>query len=168
MGRQEFSRRVGRDPKDTISNTIKESYTHSYYCQIVVNFKVKAFVRYFYQIFIFSPIDSPAKTMKNTSYFIKKALFVLEIIKFLYFHPSLFFFHCFRRWSKINLKVYDTINCLNKNSITHFVWYLEKEKGVTLKLCPQMEYQIKNIFMEKSCRKYAAKASPRPVYNFGK
>ena len=36
--------------------------------------------------------------------------------------------HCFRAWSKINLKVYDAINCLNKNSITHFVWYLEKEK----------------------------------------
>ena len=36
--------------------------------------------------------------------------------------------HCFRRWSKINLKVYDVINCLNKNLITHFVWYLEKEK----------------------------------------
>ena len=31
-----------------------------------------------------------------------------------------------------------------------------------------MEYQIKNIFMEKSCRKYAAKASPGPQYNFGK
>ena len=36
--------------------------------------------------------------------------------------------HCFRGWSKINLKVYDIINCLNKNLITHFVWYLEKEK----------------------------------------
>ena len=31
-----------------------------------------------------------------------------------------------------------------------------------------MEYQIKNIFMEKLCRKYAAKASPRPLYNFDK
>ena len=29
-----------------------------------------------------------------------------------------------------------------------------------------MEYQIKNIFIEKSCKKYAAKASPRPLYNF--
>ena len=28
----------------------------------------------------------------------------------------------------INLKVYDIINCLNKNSITHFFWYLGKEK----------------------------------------
>ena len=36
--------------------------------------------------------------------------------------------HCFRGWSKINLKVYDVINCLNKNLKTHFVWYLKKEK----------------------------------------
>ena len=35
--------------------------------------------------------------------------------------------HCFRSWLKKNLKVYDVINCLNKNLITHFVWYLEKE-----------------------------------------
>ena len=43
---------------------------------------------------------------------------------------SIFFFvnHCFSGWSKINLKVYDVINFLNKNLITHFVWYLEKEK----------------------------------------
>ena len=30
-----------------------------------------------------------------------------------------------------------------------------------------MEYQIKNLFIEKSRRKCAAKASPRPLYNFG-
>ena len=35
--------------------------------------------------------------------------------------------HCFRGWSKINLKVY-VIHFLNKNLITHFVWYLEKGK----------------------------------------
>ena len=34
--------------------------------------------------------------------------------------------HCFRRWSKINLKGYDVINCLNKNLVTHFVWYLKR------------------------------------------
>ena len=39
---------------------------------------------------------------------------------------------------------------------------------MTLKLCPQIEYQIKNIFLEKSCRKWAEIASPRPLYNFGK
>ena len=31
-----------------------------------------------------------------------------------------------------------------------------------------MEYQLKNIFIEKLFKKYAAKASPRPLYNFGK
>ena len=33
-----------------------------------------------------------------------------------------------RAWSKINLKVYDVIKCLNKDLITHFVWYFEKVK----------------------------------------
>ena len=41
------------------------------------------------------------------------------------FHPVS---HCFRDCSKINLKGYDVINCLNKNLMTQFVWYLEKEK----------------------------------------
>ena len=41
----------------------------------------------FYQIFIFSPNDSPLKTMKNVFYFIQKALSILEIFKFLYFFP---------------------------------------------------------------------------------
>ena len=36
--------------------------------------------------------------------------------------------HCLRRWLQINLKVHNVVNCLNKNSITHFVWYLGKEK----------------------------------------
>ena len=48
------------------------------------------------------------------------------------FPPSPLFLavsHCFRGWSKINLKDYDVINCLNKNLIPHFVWYLEKEKS---------------------------------------
>ena len=36
--------------------------------------------------------------------------------------------YCFRCCLKINVKVYDVINCLNKNLITYFVWYLEKEK----------------------------------------
>ena len=35
--------------------------------------------------------------------------------------------HCCGGWFKKNLKVYDVINSLNKNLLTHFVWYLEKE-----------------------------------------
>ena len=40
----------------------------------------------------------------------------------------------FRGWSKINLKVFDIINCLNKNLITYFVWYLEKENSYDIEI----------------------------------
>ena len=58
--------------------------------------------------------------------------------------------HCFRAWSKINFKVYDVINCQNKNLITHLVWYLGKKKGITMKLCP----------WEKSCQNCALVPDP--------
>ena len=47
------------------------------------NLVLKLVSAIFYQIFIFSPNDSPLKTIKNVFYFVKKALFVLEIFKFL-------------------------------------------------------------------------------------
>ena len=52
------------------------------------------------------------------------------IIQIFYFCLPLFFSirHCFRGWWKINLKVCDIINCLNKNLITHSGWYLKKER----------------------------------------
>ena len=58
---------------------------------LVQRFLFKACVRYFLSNFYFSPNDSPSKTMKNVFYFIEKALFVLEIFKFLYFRLPLFF-----------------------------------------------------------------------------
>ena len=42
------------------------------------------------------------------------------------------------------------------------------KEGVALKLWPLIQYQITNILVEKSCRKYAPKASPRPLIYFGK
>ena len=38
-----------------------------------------------------SPNDSPSETMKDDFYFILKALFVIKIFNFLYFHLPLFF-----------------------------------------------------------------------------
>ena len=35
---------------------------------------------------------------------------------------------------------------------------------MTLKLCPLIEYNIRNIFMEKSNREGAPKAGPRPFF----
>ena len=56
-----------------------------------VYYILKACVCYSLSIFIFTPNDSPLKTMKNTFYFIKKTLFILEIFKFSYFPPPFFF-----------------------------------------------------------------------------
>ena len=94
---------------------------------------IKACICYFLTNFYLSPNDSPSETVEDVFYFIEKALFVLKIFNQIFVFPSSPHFlpvsHCFRGWSKINLKVYDVINCLNKNLITHFVWYLEKEKS---------------------------------------
>ena len=67
----------------------------------------------------------------NMFLFYRKGSFLSGDFQIFVFPPSLLFIHvshCLRAWSKINHKVYDVINCLNKNLITHFVWYLEKEK----------------------------------------
>ena len=39
-------------------------------------------------------------------------------------------------FSKISVKFYDVINCLNKNLITHFAWYLEKQKRYDIETLP--------------------------------
>ena len=56
---------------------------HPKYIHWFVNILVKLVSAIFYQILIFSPNDSPSKTVKNIFYFIEKALFVLEKSKVL-------------------------------------------------------------------------------------
>ena len=89
---------------------------------------------------------------------------------FVFSSSSLFFpvTHCFRGWSKKNLKVYDVINCLNKNLITHFVWYLEKEIKCDIETLSFDRELNKEHFTEISCRKCAPNGSPRPLFNFAK
>ena len=94
-----------------------------------MNFEVKDCVRYFLSNYYFSPNDSPSKTIKIL--ISSKKLFLFSRYSNFCFSgfPSFFpFSHCFRSWWKINLKVCDVINYLNKNFITHFAWYLKKEK----------------------------------------
>ena len=66
--------------------------------------------------------------------------------------------HCFRGWSKINLKVHDVINCLNKNPITYFVWYLEKEKRYDIKTLPIDGVSDKEHFYRKIMQKICSKS----------
>ena len=60
------------------------------------------------------------------------------------------------------------MSCLNKKSITHFVWHPEKEKRYDIETLSVDGASDKEHFIEKSCRKCAAKAIPRPLYNFAK
>ena len=69
---------------------------------------------------------------------------------------------------KKNLKVYDVINRLNKNLITHFVWHLEKEIRCDIETLSIDRVLNKEHFIEKSCRKCAPKASPRSLFNIAK
>ena len=130
-------------------------YLHFKLLELVGTF-FKACVPYFLTIFCFSPNDSPTKLWNSSRDF---QIFVFPSSP-LFLPVS----HCFRAWSKINLKVYDVINCLNKNLITHFVQDLWRWKGIAFKLCPWIEYEIRNFFMEKWYRKCAPKASPRPFF----
>ena len=63
----------------------------------------------FYEIIIFSPNDSPSKTIKNVFYFIEKPLFVLEIFKFLKFFPFLSTVSRFKRTNGTGV-IYDVMN----------------------------------------------------------
>ena len=77
--------------------------------------------------------------------------------------------HYSRKWSKINLKVYGIINYLNKNSKHILFAILRRKLVLILKLGQLIDYyEVRNISMEKVCRKYLPKASPRPLFNFVK
>ena len=60
------------------------------------------------------------------------------------------------------------INFLSKKLITHFVWYLENGKRYDIEALLIDRVLNKDCFEENSCRKRAPKASPRPLFKFGK
>ena len=75
-------------------------------------------------IFLFFSLnDSTSKSMKNAIFSSKNYFFSKDIQIFVFPFSPLFLpvRHCFRERSKIYLKVYDVIICLNKNLITHFI-----------------------------------------------
>ena len=119
-------------------------------------FRIKIFktcVRYFYQIFI--------SDQKKCFLFHLKSFFPFRYIEIFVIPSSpLFpsFNHCFRGWSKINLKAYDVINCLNKNSIIHFVWYLQKEKRYEIKTLSIDVVLNTKHFYEKIMQKTSTKS----------
>ena len=94
-------------------------------------FSLKLASAIFYHIFIFHQMKNVEKWKLWKMFFIssKKLFSFLRYSNYVFPSSPLFFpvSHCFRGWSNKNLKVYDVIISLNKNLITRFVWYLEKE-----------------------------------------
>ena len=128
---------------------------------MVIYHSLKLVSAILYQTFIFYQMVA---LQKLCFYFIQKALLVLRYSDFLFWPSPLFFHvsHCFRGWSKKNLKVYVVINCLNNNLITHFVWYLEKEITCDIGTLSIVR-EIRNIFMNKSHKKWNQKLGPDPI-----
>ena len=60
--------------------------------------------------------------------------------------------HCIRGWLKINLKVYDVINCLNKNLITRFIWYIENKQKYDIETLSIDRVLNRSICIKKTCR----------------
>ena len=120
--------------------------------------------------FYFSPYDSPSKTMIFLKFLLKGSS-CSQDIQFFVFSSSpvcLPVSHCFRSWSKKNIKVYDVINCLNKNLRTHFVSYLEKEIRCDIETLSIDRVLNKEYSYRKLWRKCAPKASLRHLFNFAK
>ena len=111
------------------------------------------------------------KKYKKPLFALIKSPFRSQDIQFFVFSSSSLFSpvsHCFRGWSKKNLKVYVVINCLSYNLITHFVWYLEKEirrDAETLSIDREL---IKEIFYGKIMQKMCTKSSPQTPFCFFK
>ena len=95
----------------------------------------------------FSIVFSLHQNLKLMSAIFHQMILLQELLKCFLFHPKssfcsqdiqIFVFPtspfftllviALKGWLKINLKVYDVIDFQNKNLITHFVWYLEKER----------------------------------------
>ena len=97
---------------------------------------------------------APCKLLKISRSFRSQDIQFFVFLSFPLFVPV---GHCFRGWLKINLQVHDVINYLNKNSVTHFVWYPEKEKRYDIEILPidgvsDNEHFYRNI-MQKMCSK---------------
>ena len=75
----------------------------------------------------------------------------------------------FRPWSKIKLKVYDVINCLSKNLITHFVRYLDKKKRYDFEILSIDRVLNNEHFLWKNhAENVRQKLVPDPFFYFGK
>ena len=108
---------------------------------------------------------------KYFQFSLKKSFFCSRDIKVFVLPTSPQFFPvspCLRGWFKINIKVYDTSICRNKNLITYFVWYLEKEKRYDIETLSNDRVLRKEHFHGKIMQKLCTESQFKTFFNFGK
>ena len=81
---------------------------------------------------------------KNAFYFILKVLSVLEIFTFL----SQFFTYAEKK-AMIDFNIFDVTDWIKNNYNTHIGQYLKKKSNQTRKFGQLIEYNMRNIFLEK-------------------
>ena len=106
--------------------------------------------------------------MKNAFYFILKASFDLKIFNCL----SRLLCHV-EKWvdqrDKVDVKIHD-LGRPGKNTIaTHILPNISRSKdNQTMKFGQLIEYNMRNVFLEKSYKKCCGETSPRPFYKKSK
>ena len=110
--------------------------------------------------------ESLLKIMENAFYFILKALFVFKIFKFL----PWFFWSCRKKgliWEITLTSKFVTSQPGQQTITMHILPNISRSKGnQTMKLGQLLEYNKRNIFLQKLCRKSGRKTSSRPLFNF--
>ena len=101
--------------------------------------------------------------MKNAFYLMLKDLFVLEIFTFLFWIFSYAKNDLIRKLCLISKFL--TSQAEQKTAATHIGPNIPRNKGnQAMKFGQLIEYNIRNIFLEKSYSKCGGKASHRPFY----
>ena len=134
-------------------------FTQSEYIDVTEEINIPEYWK-LYRIFIYHQMIALQKIRKMFFISPKKLFSFSRYSSFVFLSFPLFLpvSHCFRGWSKKNLKVYDVINCLSKNLITHFVWYLKKEIGFDIETLSIMRVSNKEHFYGKITQKMCTKS----------
>ena len=105
--------------------------------------------------------ESPLQMLENSFFFALKSLSVFKIFKFL----SWLFRHV-EKWLdwkyKFNFLSYDVTKREANKCKTHIVQYLTKKSNQKMKFGQLMEYNMRYIFLEKSCKKCGGEIFPDP------
>ena len=106
--------------------------------------------------------ESPLQMLENSFFFVLKSLSVFKIFKFL----SWLFRHV-EKWLdwkyKFNFLSYDVTKREANKCKTHIVQYLTKKSNQKMKFGQLMEYNMRYIFLEKSCKKCGGEIFPDPA-----